>query len=186
MWHLTAPKTAAPWLPTSRQMSPPCPHDGWSLFHPMQHQPWHWPQSLWGSSVPGSVRNFTSLNLPWLQVLWAAASLMPGPWAGQCSSPWCIGNMNQAGESFPNISAHFWGVSAAPLDCTTLLPVTEQAPSKRIRSQCGERWATSHRQEPWGAGGSGGVHEQKGEHPFWSTAARLQRLLGRQHAGLLS
>lgn len=133
----------------------------------------------WGSSVPGSVRNFASLNLPWLQVLWAAASLMPGARAGQCSSPRCIGNMNQAGERFPKISAHFWGVSAAPLDCTMLLPATEQAPSERIRSQCGERWATSHRQEPWGAGGSGGVHKQKGEHPFWSTAVRLQRLLGR-------
>lgn len=40
-----------------------------------------------GSSLPGHSggRIFTSLNRPWLQVLWAAASLMPRARASQCS-----------------------------------------------------------------------------------------------------
>lgn len=110
-----------------------------------------------GSSLPGhpSVRIFMRLNLPWLRVLRAAVSLMPGAWVNQCSSPQCVGNMNQAGERFPNITAHSWGVSAAPPGCTTLLPAMERAPSERIHSPASV-----------GRGGgqaTGGSHGEPGE-----------------------
>lgn len=57
-------------------------------------------------------RTKTSLNPPRLRALWAAVSLMPGgaP-VCRCSSLWHIGNVNQAGETFPNIAARFWGIS---------------------------------------------------------------------------
>jgi len=109
-----------------------------------------------GSSlpIPPGVRIIPSLNLPRLRLLWAAVSLMPGARANQCNSPRRVGNANQAGEKFPNIAAHFRGVSAAPRGCTALPPATGRAPSERTRSPAGAgRGGRTSHGEPGGAVG---------------------------------
>lgn len=65
------------------------------------------------------------------------------------------------------------------MGCSTLLPAMELAPSECTTSLAGAAWGgqKSHGWEAWGAGGSSGVHKQKGEHPFRSMAGALRHLL---------
>lgn len=134
------------------------PHLTLGPLCPTQHQPWHCPGPPKGSSLPGLPRGriFTSLNLPWLQVLWAAASLMLRAWASQCSpvADW----QNEPGRREASKHCrHFGGVCAAP----QIAPRQDGTRSTSTAQPVWEKWGTghsgSHRSQ-----GKRGVHEQEG------------------------
>lgn len=98
----------------------PHPHDSRSLPHPARRPPWHWPQPL--CPVPGAApcpftpaSGFSHQNKPESSPASSpVGSSVLDAWRSSSvpvQQPVAYGNVNQAGETFPNIAACFWGIS---------------------------------------------------------------------------
>lgn len=141
---------AQPWVNTALLTS------RWAPFVPPSTSPGTAPAPHKGSSLPSHPegRIFTSLNLPWLQVLWAAASPMPRAWASQCSpmADW----QNEPGRrEASKHRRHFGGVCAAPQIAQDGIRSTSMA------QPAWEKWGTDHSRSHRSQG-KRGVREQEG------------------------
>lgn len=153
--HLTAPKSA-PCPPSPGQTPPSSPHAGPPSSHPAPALALG-PGPAKGSSLPSHPggRIFTSLNLPWLQVLWAAASPMPRAWASECS-PVADWQHEPGRREVSKHCRHFGCVCAAP----QIAPCQDSIWSTSMAQPAQERWGTGHGGSH-GSQGKQGVHEQE-------------------------